>query len=170
VVVEQQEHLCEDCGLPLVRKNGKGPWPRRCAQCKRKRHTAGRQAIAEGREPTDDEKLNPQPAVPQNPGESGEPKEQDQQDPEPQQPQDASSPRRGRPLKPLKWFEHTLHPDDASADGPDDAQHIACRQAAYDAAVAQGLTPRGGWSTFRLLRIDTTGEHVGYVYGAVVRP
>lgn len=168
----EKQHLCEDCGLPIVRTTNKGPWPKRCVQCKRTRHLKGRQAHAEGREPTDDEKLSPEPAASPAPPASREEEEADERvpdEPEPQQAQDADAPRRGRPLKGLGWFEYHAHPDNASADGPDDAQHIACRQQAYDAAVSQGLKPRGGWSQFRLLRVDTTGDRVAYVYGSAVR-
>ena len=161
----QQEHLCEDCGLPIVRSTNKGPWPKRCAECKRTRHAQGRQAHAEGREPTEDELVPAEPKAADSP----EPEPEESGPATAQQVTDAAAPRRGRPLKGLGWFEYHAHPDNASADGPDDTQHIACRQAAYDAAVSQGLKPRGGWSQFRLLRVDTTGDRVAYVYGSAVK-
>lgn len=46
-----EQHTCEDCGLPLVRKNERSPWPVRCADCKRKRHAASRRERRAGGQP-----------------------------------------------------------------------------------------------------------------------
>lgn len=40
---DQREHVCEDCGRPVVRKGTRGRFPKRCPDCK-----AGQPAAADG--------------------------------------------------------------------------------------------------------------------------
>lgn len=132
---QEAAHLCARCGLPIVRTTNRGPWPKRCADCK-----AGN---------------GPAPQVPA-----------------PEVSPDTSQTLRRRDTEPLKGARHHevhLHPTGASVLGPDDAQHDACRKAAYERAIEAGLKVKGGWTTIRLVRIDSTGDRVAYVYRAEVR-
>lgn len=144
----QQERKCEGCGLPMTRKSNKGPWPKKCVGCKRSDHLKSREQQYGDPEQTQEE----EPAAP-----------------EPEEPAQEPLQTAVEPLKGNGWFEVHLQPTGASTDGPDDAQHDLCRMEAHERALDAGLNVRGGWSVFRLRRVEEHEGVVTFVYGAEVR-